>query len=157
MEKAQQNGNSAAGILLGRIYSDRKEAYYNFQRAVELLLTAAETNDAWAQFFLGWLYWQERHKAGQEELAQYWLERAAEGGNAYAKTFLEAIWTSFEEQALAAGKSLLWELSKLFRQELGQLQERQRAGIDKKRRRKLQQKRAAHGQKEDDGIESQTI
>ncbi len=64
MEKAQQNGNSAAGILLGRIYSDRKEAYYNFQRAVELLLIAAETNDAWAQFFLGRLYWQERHKAG---------------------------------------------------------------------------------------------
>lgn len=156
LEKAQQNGNSAAGILLGRIYSDRKEAYYNFQRAVELLLIAAETNDAWAQFFLGRLYWQERHKAGQEELAQYWLERAAEGGNAYAKTFLEAIQTSFEEQALAAGKSLLRELSKLFRQELGQLQERQQAGIDKKRRRKLQQKRAAHGQKEDDGIESQT-
>lgn len=157
LEQAWKNGNFYAGLLLGRIYSDRREGFFCYKRAVELLLPLAEEGNPTAQYCLGRLYWQERQKDGQEVQAKYWLKQSADNGNPYAEAFLEAIQTSFETQVLTAGGKLLQDMARLFQQELGQSYDKALYGIDRKRRRKLWQKQIAHGQKEEDGMESQTM
>ncbi len=157
LEEAWKNGNRYAGLLLGRIYSDRREGFFCYKRAVELLLPLAEEGNPTAQYYLGRLSWQERQKDGQEAQAQYRLKLAADNGNSHAEAFLGAIQTSFETQVLTAGGKLLQDLARLFRQELGQSYDKALHGIDRKRRKKLWQKQIAHGQKEKDGMESQTM
>ncbi len=157
LQKAAEQKYSWAGILLGRIYGDPQENLYDFNKAVAFLLPEAEAGNNFAQYQLGRLYWQERTKADNEKQALFWLQQAAAQGNQYAAWFLEAIYDSFQQIAKRQANALLRDILKLFSSNLQEIHHKQQAGIDKKRRQKLREKRAAAGQKTDDTMESQAI
>ena len=157
LEKAAEQNYSWARILLGRIYGDPQESLYDFSKAVNFLLSEAEEGNNFAQYQLGRLYWQERTKADHEKQALFWLQQAATQGNQYAVWFLEAIQDSFHRTAKQQVNALLRDISSLFSSELQAFHRKQQASMDKKRRQKLREKRAAAGQKAEDSMESQTI
>ena len=74
-----------------------------------------------------------------------------------SKVNLETEQGRLQRTAKQQADALLRDILKLFSSNLQEIHHKQQAGIDKKRRQKLREKRAAAGQKTDDTMESQTI
>lgn len=77
MEKAANNGDEHAQIMLGRYYiSDF--GYYNAQKAFECFEKAAEQGNSEAEYTLGKCYIHEIHVKKNLVIANQWFEKAAQ-------------------------------------------------------------------------------
>ena len=118
--------------------------------AVSEMDKLAENGDMYAQYMLGKLYLAGKEFLHDEEKAAYWLTRSAEQGNQYAQYLLNHLEENRPPSAMLAVTRLLHHMSRVFRDNSVPKSRPGGIQIDRKRLKKLQEKRMALGHKPDD-------
>lgn len=119
-------------------------------RAVEWFAKSAERGNPYAQYMLGKLYLAGKEVPHDEEKAAYWLTQSAEQGNQYAQYLLNHLEENRLPSAMLAVTRLLHHMSRVFRDNSVPKSRPGGIQIDRKRLKKLQEKRMALGHKLDD-------
>ena len=149
-QKAAMQGNQFARYRLGKIYLTGESAPKDVQKALEYLTASAEQGNQFAQYTLGKLFIIGREVKQDKEKAVEWLSKSAEQGNPYAQYFLNH---KDDFQAASIGNAvirMLHHMSKIFRENMATGDAYTGIQIDRKRRKRLQEKRIALGHKADD-------
>lgn len=128
--------------------------------AIKLLKDSAAQGNQFAQYTLGKLYLLGQEVQADREEALRYLVQAAAQGNTYAQYFIDH---QEDFSGAAVGTAILrmlHQMSRIFRENAAQPAIYAGMQIDKKRRRRLQEKRMAMGHKADDhedrGLTQQT-
>ena len=118
--------------------------------AIKLLKDSAAQGNQFAQYTLGKLYLLGQEvQADREEALRYFAQAAAQG-NTYAQYFIDHQEDFFGAVVGTAILRMLHQMSRIFRENAAQPAIYAGMQIDKKRRRRLQEKRMAMGHKADD-------
>ena len=150
LRKAADQSNQYARYRLGKVYLAGEVVHKDIEKALEYLTASAEQGNQFAQYTLGKLYLLGKDVQQDKEKAIEWLTRSAEQGNPYAQYFLDH---QNDFQSAAVGSAvirMLHHMSRIFRENTGKPGTYSGLQIDRKRRRKLQEKRIALGHKADD-------
>ena len=153
LKKAAQNGSHYAAYRLGKLYLQGEAVPKDAPRAVEYL-TAAEAGNQYAQYVLGKLYLAGQEVPQDRETAWTWFCESASQGNQYAQFFVDHFNDSYRPNVLLAATKLLHHMSQIFRENSVPPAAPMGQHIDRKRWRKLQEKRIALGHKPDDHEEA---
>ena len=122
----------------------------NIDAAVEWFTKSAERGNQYAQYMLGKLYLTGREVPYDEEQAVHWLTQSAEQDNQYAQYLLEHLEENRPPSAMLAVTRLLHHMSRIFQDNSVPKSRPGGIQIDRKRLKKLQEKRIALGHKPDD-------
>lgn len=122
----------------------------NSDAAVEWFTRSAEGGNPYAQYMLGKLYLTGKEAPCDEERAVHWLTRSAEQDNQYAQYLLNHLEENRPPSAMLAVTRLLHHMSRVFRDNSVPKSRPGGVQIDRKRLKKLQEKRIALGHKPDD-------
>ena len=150
LQKAATQGNQFARYRLGKIYLTGESVPKDIQKALEYLTASAEQGNQFAQYTLGKLYLIGREVKQDKDKAVEWLSKSAEQGNPYAQYFLNH---KDDFQSASVGNAvirMLHHMSKIFRENMATGDAYTGIQIDRKRRKRLQEKRIALGHKADD-------
>lgn len=147
---AAVNGSSCAMYRLAKECLKGELIEKDTASAVEWFTKSAERGNPYAQYMLGKLYLTSKEAPYDEERAVHWLTRSAEQGNQYAQYLLNHLEENRPPSAMLAVTRLLHHMSRVFRD--NSVPESRPGGIqiDRKRLKKLQEKRIALGHKPDD-------
>lgn len=141
--------NEFAADQLGKLYLRGEDMPKDTEAAIRWLTASAELGNQFAQYSLGKLYFYDGDVPRDKEKSLYWLGLAAAQGNVYAQFLIENINNPRNPSVLLATTRLFRQLENLFREDY-----RRSAGatehIDRKRRRKLLEKKQAQGHARDD-------
>ena len=118
--------------------------------AIRWLTEAADQNNQYAQYLLGKLYLCGRDVPRDREKAILFLQASAAQGNIYVQFFLDHLDSFRDPSAFLAATRLLHRLENLFREDYQKAAGGSPFHIDRKRRRKLAEKKQAQGHKRDD-------
>ena len=147
---AAVNGSHYAMYRLAKECLKGEHIQKDTARAVEWFAKSAEGGNPYAQYMLGKLYLTGTEAPYDEERAIHWLTRSAEQGNQYAQYLLNQLEENRPPSAMLAVTRLLHRMSWVFwdnsvpKSRPGGIQ------VDRKRLKKLQEKRIAMGHKPDD-------
>ena len=122
----------------------------NIDAAVEWFTRSAERGNQYAQYMLGKLYLIDKEVPYDEEQAVHWLTQSAEQDNQYAQYLLEHLEENRPPSAMLAVTRLLHHMSRIFQDNSVPKSRPGGIQIDRKRLKKLQEKRIALGHKPDD-------
>lgn len=142
--------NEYAAYQLGKLYLQGEDVPKDVEAAIRWLTASAEQGNQFAQYALGKLYFYDGEVSRDKEKSLYWLGLSAAQGNVYAQYLIDNISSYRNPSVLLTATRLMHRLENLFREDY-----RKTAGIaadhiDRKRRRKLQEKKQAQGHKRDD-------
>lgn len=142
--------NEFSAYQLGKLYLLGEDVPKDVEAAICWLTASAEQGNQFAQYALGKLYFYDGDVPRDKEKSLYWLELSAAQGNIYAQLLIDNINNYRNPSVLLAVTRLMHRMENLFREDY-----RRSAGvaadhIDRKRRRKLQEKKQAQGHKRDD-------
>ena len=150
LRTAAEGGNRWAMYRLGKELLRGEITKQDAAGAVEWFTRSAEQDNPYAQYLLGKLYLMGKEVPRDEERAVQWLTRSAEQGNEYARYLLDHREEQRPPDAMLAVTRLLYHMSRVFQD--NSLPESRPGGIqiDRKRLRKLREKKIAMGHKPDD-------
>ena len=120
------------------------------EHAIEWFAESAERGNQYAQYMLGKLYLNGKEIPYDEERAIHWLTRSAEQDNQYAQYLLDHLEENRPPSAMLAVTRLLHHMSRVFQDNSVPKSRPGGIQIDRKRLKKLQEKRIALGHKPDD-------
>lgn len=150
LKQSAEHDNEVAQFLLGKRLLNGEDVDTNIVDAVEWLKKSANHNNMFAQYLLGKLFLFGKEVEKDEELAIHYLETSAQQGNEYAKWLLEHK-DDFGMQSLGLVVSrFFYHVSRIFQNQMLPDQKNPLAGVDKKLRRKIEEKRSALGHKKED-------
>jgi len=145
-----EKGNQYAQYSLGMVYLKGDEVPIQAEEAVKWLQQAADQGYEWAFYQLGKLYLCGKDIPCDRQKAMEYLTTSAEQGNIYAQFLLDHL-DSFQNPSLfLAATRLLHQLERVFQQDVQRSLGVSRNPIDRKRRRRLAEKKQAQGYKRDD-------
>ena len=147
---AAVNGSSYAMYRLAKELLKGEHIKKNTTSALEWFTRSAEGGNPYAQYMLGKLYLAGREVLHDEDWGVYWLTRSAEQGNQYAQYLLNHLEENRPPSAMLAVTRLLHHMSRIFRDNSVPKSRPGGIQIDRKRLKKLQEKRVALGHKPDD-------
>lgn len=147
---AAVNGSSCAMYRLAKECLKGKHIKKNTASALEWFTRSAERGNPYAQYMLGKLYLTGTEAPYDEERAVRWLTRSAEQDNQYAQYLLNHLEENRPPSAMLAVTRLLHHMSQVFRDNSVPKSRPGGIQIDRKRLKKLQEKRIALGHKPDD-------
>lgn len=113
------------------------------ETAVRYLETSTGNGNQFAQYALGKLYLQGKDITRDKEKAVSYLEASAAQGNLYAKFLLEHLDSFRDPSPFLAATRLLHHLESLFREDYRKTTGGTSYSIDRKRRRRLAEKKQA--------------
>ena len=151
LQKAATQNNQYAQYRLGKLLLiGADDVPKDVDAAIRHLKDSAAQGNQFAQYTLGKLYLLGHEvKADHEEALRY-LSQAAAQGNTYAQYFIDH---QNDFNGASVGNTvlrMLHQMSRIFRENAAQPAIYAGMQIDKKRRRRLQEKRMAMGHKADD-------
>ena len=154
LKEAAENGNQWAAYRLGREYLTGEVVTQDASKAVAWFTLSAEAGNQYAQYLLGKLYLTGQGVTHDQTQAMDWFSRSAAQGNQYAQFFLEQRNNLRTPSVMLAVTHLLYHMSRIF--ETRSLSQSS-AGlhVDRKLRRRIQEKKIAMGHKPDDHEEEQ--
>ena len=154
LKQAAQSGNHYAAYRLGKEYLTGEVVTKDIVKAVEWFSQSAEADDQYAQYMLGKLYLTGQGVTHDQTQAMVWFSRSAAQGNQYAQFFLERQNDLRPPSVMLAATRLLYHMSRIFE---NHALPHSSAGlhVDRKLRRKIQEKKIALGHKPDDHAEEQ--
>ena len=154
LKQAAQSGNHYAAYRLGKEYLTGEVVTKDIVKAVEWFSQSAEADDQYAQYMLGKLYLTGQGVTHDQTQAMVWFSRSAAQGNQYAQFFLERQNDLRPPSVMLAATRLLYHMSRIFE---NHALPHSSAGlhVDRKLRRKIQEKKIAMGHKPDDHAEEQ--
>lgn len=147
---AADQENEFAQYQLGKLYLSGERLPKDVDAGIRWMEKAAARENQYAQYALGKLYLCGHDVPRDREKAIPLLQASAAQGNIYAQFLLDHIDSFRDPSPFLAATRLLHRLENLFREDV------RRAGggamyhIDRKRRRKLAEKKQAQGHKWDD-------
>lgn len=155
LQKAATQKNQYAQYRLGKLLLiGAEDVPKDVDAAIRHLKDSAAQGNQFAQYTLGKLYLLGHEvKADREEALRY-LSQAAAQGNTYAQYFIDH---QNDFNGASVGTTvlrMLHQMSRIFRENAAQPAIYAGMQIDKKRRRRLQEKRMAMGHKADDHEDS---
>ena len=153
-EKAAAQGNSCAAYRLGKLYLEGKDVPKDVPKAVAYLTESAQQGNQYAQYALGKLYLTGQGVKQDRERAWAYFYESAEQGNEYADFFLEHFDQVRRPNVFLAATRLLHHLSQIFRDNSVPPAAPVGQRVDRKLRRKIQEKKIAMGHKPDDHEEA---
>ena len=155
LRTAAEGGNSWAMYRLGKELLKGEITKQDTAGAVEWFTRSAEGGNPYAQYLLGKLYLMGKEAPRDEVQAVLWLTRSAEQGNEYARYLLDHREEQRPPDVMLAVTRLLYHMSRIFQD--NSLPKSRPGGIqiDRKRLRKLREKKIALGHKPDDHEEQQ--
>lgn len=141
---AAANGTfTSAQYTLGKLYLIGDALLQDIKRALYWLWKAANQGDSYALYQLGKMYLFGQNVDRDEELGKKLLSASAEQGNIYAQRILE----SYGKQPICAiCIRLASNLAQTFQESI-EKDHRNVSEIDRKLRRKIAEKKQAHGQR----------
>ena len=150
LRTAAEGGNRWAMYRLGKELLKGQNTKQDAVGAVEWFTRSAERGNPYAQYMLGKLYLTGKEVPHDEEQADLWLTRSARQGNEYAQYLLDYMEESRSPSAMLAVTRLLHHMSRVFQD--NSLPKSRPGGIqiDRKRLKKLREKKIALGHKPDD-------
>ena len=159
LRQAALQGNEYVQYRLGSVYLLGEEVPQNLEEAVRWLEMSAGNGNQYAQYALGKLYLcGQSGMPRDKEKAVPLLEASAAQGNIYAQFLLEHMDSFRDPDVVLAATRLMHHLSKIFQEDYRKASGGSGMGhIDRRRRRKLQEKRMAQGHKKDDHEPQQTM
>lgn len=155
-KKAADQGNSWAAYRLGKLYLEGKAVPKDVPKAVGYLTFSAEQGNQYAQYTLGKLYLPGQDVKPDREQAWEYFCQSAEQGNEYAAFFLKHFDQVGRPNVFLSATRLLHHLGQIFRDNSVPPAAPVGQHIDRKLRRKIQEKKIAMGHKPDDHEEEQT-
>ena len=155
LKEAAAQGNSWAAYRLGKEYLTGEVLTKDTSKVVDWFTQSAEADDQYAQYMLGKLYLTGQGVTHDQTKAMVWFSRSAAQGNQYAQFFLERQNDLRPPSVMLAATRLLYHMSRIFE---NHALPHSSAGlhVDRKLRRKIQEKKIAMGHKPDDHEEEQT-
>ena len=147
---AAVNGSSYAMYRLAKECFKGELIEKDTEHAIEWFTQSAEWGNPYAQYMLGKLYLTGKEAPYDEERAVHWLSQSAEQGNQYAQYLLDHLEENRPPSAMLAVTRLLHHMSRIFRDNSVPKSRPSGIQIDRKRLKKLQEKRMALGHKLDD-------
>ena len=156
-EKAAEQGNLWAAYRLGKLYLEGKDVSKNAARAVEYLTDAAQAGNQYAQYTLGKLYLTGEDVTQDREQAYRWFWESASQGNEYAQFFLDHFNDNHSPNVLLSATKLLHHMGRIFQDNSVPPAAPASQRVDRKLRRKIQEKKIALGHKPDDYEEEQNM
>ncbi len=144
LEKAAIQKNSYAAYLAGKIrltentVKDISKAIYNFE-------IAAENGSDFAEYMLGKMYLYGKEVECDYDRAIVYLTASAEHGNQYAQQLLHSIKANRNWSATLGSLRLLSQISRIIQNRLDEERKGKANLIDRKLRRKIEEKKQAHG------------
>ena len=155
LRQAAEQNDPCAQYRLGKLLLTGAEGGpKDVDAAIQLLTDSATQGNSFAQYTLGKLYLLGQEvQVDREEVLRYFAQAAAQG-NTYAQYFIDH---QEDFSGAAAGTAILrmlHQMSRIFRENAAQPAIYAGMQIDKKRRRRLQEKRMAMGHKADDHEDS---
>ena len=155
LKQAAENGSHFAAYRLGKEYLEGNAVNKDATRAADWFTQSAEAGNQYAQYMLGKLYLTGQGVTRDQAQAMDWFSRSAAQGNQYAQFFLEHQNDLRPPSVMLAATRLLYHMSRIFE---NHALPHSSAGlhIDRKLRRKIQEKKIAMGHKPDDHEEEQT-
>ena len=144
LEKAAIQKNSYAAYLAGKIrltentVKDISKAIYNFE-------IAAENGSDFAEYMLGKMYLYGKEVECDYDRAIVYLTASAEHGNQYAQQLLHSIKANRNWSATLGSLRLLSQISRIIQNRLEDERRGKQISIDRKLRRKIEEKKQAHG------------
>lgn len=142
--------NEYAAYQLGKLYLQGEDVPKDVEAAIRWLIASAEQGNQFAQYALGKLYFYDGDVPRDKEKSLYWLGQSAAQGNVYAQYLIDNINSYRNPSVLLAATRLMHRLENLFREDYRRTAGAAADHIDRKRRRKLQEKKQAQGHKRDD-------
>lgn len=151
LRQAAEQNDPYAQYRLGKLLLTGAEGVpKDIDAAIQLLKGSATQGNSFAQYTLGKFYLLGQEvQVDREEALRYFAQAAAQG-NTYAQYFIDH---QDDFSGAAAGTAILrmfHQMSRIFRENTAQPAIYAGMQIDKKRRRRLQEKRMAMGHKADD-------
>ena len=152
--KAAAQGNSWAAYRLGKLYLQGEHVPKNVPKAVDYLTDSAEHGNQYAQYVLGKLYLAGQDVRQDRGRAWEYFCQSASQGNEYADFFLEHFNQARRPNVFLSATRLLHHLSQIFRDNSVPPAAPVGQRVDRKLRRKIQEKKIAMGHKPDDHEEA---
>ena len=150
MYTAAVNGSSYAMYRLAKECLKGELIEKDTEHAIEWFTRSAERGNPYAQYMLGKLYFTGKEIPYDEERAIHWLTRSAEQDNQYARYLLDHLEENRPPSAMLAVTRLLHHMGRVFQDNSVPKSYPGGIQIDRKRLKKLQEKRIALGHKPDD-------
>lgn len=150
LHQSAEQENKFAEYQLGRIYLAGEDVPKDVEAAILWLSRSADRGNQFAQYALGKLYLCGHDVPRDKEKAIPFLQASAAQGNIYAQFLLVHLDTFRDPSAFLAATRLLHRLENLFREDYRKAAGGAAYHIDRKRRRKLAEKKQAQGHKRDD-------
>ncbi|WP_411677858.1 MobP3 family relaxase [Caproicibacter sp.] len=142
--------NEFAAYQLGKLYLQGEDVPKDVESAIRWLTASAEQGNQFAQYSLGKQYFYDGEVPRDKEKSLYWLGLSAAQGNVYAQYLIDNIESYRNPSVLLAATRLMHRLENLFHEDYRRTAGIAASHIDRKRRRKLQEKKQAQGHKRDD-------
>ena len=152
--KAAAQGNSWAAYRLGKLYLEGEDVPKDVPKAVAYLTDSAEHGNQYAQYTLGKLYFTGQDVKQDRGRAWEYFCQSAEQGNEYAAFFLEHFDRVRRPNVFLSATRLLHHLGQIFRDNSVPPAAPVGQRVDRKLRRKIQEKKIAMGHKPDDHEEA---
>lgn len=148
--QAADQENQFAQYQLGKLYLSGEHLTKDVEAAIRWLEKSAMQENQFAQYALGKLYLCGHDVPRDKEKAVPLLEASAAQGNIYAQFLLDHIDSFRDPSPFLAATRLLQRLENLFRADMRKAAGGTAYHIDRKRRRRLAEKKQAQGHKRDD-------
>ena len=159
LRKAALQGNEYAQYRLGSLYLLGEDVPQDLEEAIRWLELSADQGNQYAQYALGKLFlYGQPGMLRDKEKAVLFLEASAAQGNIYARFLLENLDSFRNPDLILAATRLMHHLSRIFQEDYRKASGGSGMGhIDRRRRRKLQEKRMAQGHRKDDHEPQQSM
>ena len=147
LERSAEQKNPYAAYLAGKLRLTEAELK-DVLRAIRDFEIAAENGNDYAEYQLGKIYLYGKEVERDYEKAIAYLSSAAEHGNQYAEQLLHSIQSNRNWSAALGAIRLLHHLSRLIQNQLDDEKKGKAGAIDRKLKRKIDEKKQAHGLKQ---------
>lgn len=147
LEKAAEQKNPYAAYLAGKIQLT-EDAVKDIRKAIRNFEIAAENGNHYAEYMLGKIYLYGKEVERDYDRAIAYLTASAEHGNQYAAQLLYSIKSNRNWSAAMGSLRLLGQISHIIQNRLDDERKGKQSSIDRKLRRKIDEKKQAHGLKQ---------
>ena len=149
-KKSAEQENEYATYQLGKLYLTGEYFQKDIESALRYFEISVAKGNQYAEYALGKLYLQGKDVPRDIEKAMEYLTASANQGNLYAKFLIEHLDMFRDPSVFMVATRLLHRLEDLFREDYRKANGGSPYHIDRKRRRKLAEKKQAQGHKQDD-------
>ena len=147
LEKAAGQKNPYAAYFAGKIRLT-EDAVKDIRKAIRNFEIAAENGNDFAEYMLGKIYLYGREVKQDYDKALEYLTASAEHGNQYAAQLLHIIKSNRNWSAALGSLRLLGQISRILQNRLDEERKGKANSIDRKLKRKTNEKKQAHGLKQ---------